>query len=57
MDYGWFKYVDPFSKVWASLYLFRTTQEKVDAELKLQAEEVESVEFWTKEEILERIKK
>ena len=35
MNYGWLKYIDPFSKVWASLYLFRTTQEKVEQELKL----------------------
>ena len=35
MEYGWLKYVDPFSKVWGSLYLFRTTQEKIDKELKL----------------------
>ena len=25
MDYGWLKYVDLFSKVWGSLFLFRTT--------------------------------
>ena len=57
MEYGWLKYVDPFSKVWASLFLYRTTQEKVDRELKLQEEEVKSVEFWTKQEVIDRIAK
>ena len=55
MDYGWLQYVDPVCKVWASLYLFRTTQQKIDKELKLEEQEVERVEFWTKKEVIDRI--
>ena len=49
IDAGWFSYTDPFSKTWGSLYIFHITKQKVDAELRLQKEEVKSVEFWSKQ--------
>ena len=56
VDAGWMNYQDPINRVWASLYILRTTQARVDAQLKLQEEEVKSVEYWTKDEINERIR-
>ena len=35
IDAGWLNYVDPQSRVWASLYILRTTQARVDAQLRL----------------------
>ena len=48
VDAGWLNYVDPQSRVWASLYVLKTTQARVDSQLRLQEEEVSDVEFWTK---------
>ena len=55
-DCGYFKYhYPPLTKVWCSLWVMRVKEEQVEHQLKLQQEEVSAVQFWTKQEVLERI--